>query len=444
MKSDQGVRARIIRTLGFCRKELLSVLRQPRLLVTLVLGPFLILLIFGLGYRESPHPFRTLLIVGDEEARVAAERADLSEAFGASIDLVGTATDVDEGMRSLEGGEVDLLIIAPEDSMATLDKGEKAVFEVVHGEVDPVVRTSIDLIARLAVDEINRRVLAEVVGTAQQETQEVDEPLADLREGSDRLVASLEDGDDPESLAEAQALNERLDELEGSLARVQGVEPQLVVSPFDVTITQVNEVSRSAGVFYSPGTLVLLVQHLTLTFAALSLVRERQLGLTEVFRVSPLAGTESLVGKYLGFGAIAAIVTAVLTLLMSVFGVEVRASVAMYSVVMALVILASLGLGFVISGLSRTDSQAVQYSMIALLVSIFFTGFVLPLDRLAEPVHVVSYMIPATYGIQALHDVIFRGVAVELGVLAGLVGYALVLGAAAWWMVRREVVARPA
>jgi hypothetical protein len=56
----------------------------------------------------------------------------------------------------------------------------------------------------------------------------------------------------------------------------------------------------------------------------------------------------------------------------------------------------------------------------------------------------VSYVIPATYGIQALHDVIFRGVAVELGVLAGLVGYALVLGAAAWWMVRREVVARPA
>ena len=54
----------------------------------------------------------------------------------------------------------------------------------------------------------------------------------------------------------------------------------------------------------------------------------------------------------------------------------------------SLVIFASLGLGFAISGLAKTDSQAVQYSMVVLLLSIFFTGFVL-LDKLTVPVRCV-------------------------------------------------------
>ena len=75
----------------------------------------------------------------------------------------------------------------------------------------------------------------------------------------------------------------------------------------------------------------------------------------------------------------------------------------------SLVIFASLGLGFAISGLAKTDSQAVQYSMVVLLLSIFFTGFVLPLDQLTVPVRWVSYLVPGTFGISGLQNVIFRG-----------------------------------
>jgi ABC-2 type transport system permease protein len=39
----------LIRISAFLRKELFEVSRQPRLLATLVGGPFLILLIFGAG-----------------------------------------------------------------------------------------------------------------------------------------------------------------------------------------------------------------------------------------------------------------------------------------------------------------------------------------------------------------------------------------------------------
>jgi ABC-2 type transport system permease protein len=245
--------------------------------------------------------------------------------------------------------------------------------------------------------------------------------------------------DDQEALEAARELEDTVGELETNLNRAQDLDADLLVSPFGAEVIQVNDVSAEPGIYYSPGTIALLVQHLALTFAALSLVSDRQLGLTEVFRVSPLSSGEALAGKYLGFGSIAVVVAAALTGALFAFGITVLGSWLMYVAVLALVIVASLGLGFLISGVSKSDSQAVQYSMMVLLVSIFFTGFVLPLDQLSAPVQVISYLIPATYGIQALQDLVFRGVDVDPLIVGGLAVYALVLMVGAWFVVRRDV-----
>jgi ABC-2 type transport system permease protein len=184
---------------------------------------------------------------------------------------------------------------------------------------------------------------------------------------------------------------------------------------------------------------VLLVQHLALTFAALSLVRERELGITEIYRTSPLTVREILTGKYLSFLVLGLLLAAALTATMLLLGVEIQGPVWSFTVVVALVILASLGLGFALSGLARSDSQAVQYAMVVLLVSIFFTGFVLPLDQLTAPVRYVSYLVPGTYGIGGLQDVVFRGQMAEPALVGGLVVYAAVMAALAWLSLRRDV-----
>jgi ABC-2 type transport system permease protein len=192
------------------------------------------------------------------------------------------------------------------------------------------------------------------------------------------------------------------------------------------------------AVFYAPGVLMLLVQHLAVTFAALSLVRERQLGVTEVFRVSPLSISEFLTGKYVAFVLIVGTVSIALTGLMLAFGVPIGAGW-LYPVTVVLVLLASLGLGFVISAASQTDSQAIQYAMLMLLVSIFFSGFIIPLDRLLPPVQVVSFLLPATFGITAVHDIVFRGSVPDPEILAGLGGYVVVMSILAWFFARRDV-----
>ena len=71
----------------------MSVWRQPRLIATLVLGPFLILFLFGLGYQETPEPFRTVLVTEQTGAAIGVDAEALDEAFGEGVDLVDVTDD---------------------------------------------------------------------------------------------------------------------------------------------------------------------------------------------------------------------------------------------------------------------------------------------------------------------------------------------------------------
>src|SRR5665648_719569 len=99
----------------------------------------------------------------------------------------------------------------------------------------------------------------------------------------------------------------------------------------------------------------------------------------------------------------------------------------------------SLGIGFVISIVSQTDSQAVQYSMIILLASVFFSGFILSLDMLWEPVKVISWLLPTTYGTLMLRDIALRGYEPNWAMLGGLIVFGVVMMFVSWRLMRRLI-----
>jgi ABC-2 type transport system permease protein len=108
-----------------------------------------------------------------------------------------------------------------------------------------------------------------------------------------------------------------------------------------------------------------------------------------------------------------------------------------YTAVIVALLYTSLAMGFAISTISQTDSQAVQYSMIVLLASIFFSGFFIALHLLLPGVHIVSWLLPATYGTALLQDVMLRGLPPEPLLLIGLILYGVLLFTFAWWRLRR-------
>ena len=63
--------------------------------------------------------------------------------------------------------------------------------------------------------------------------------------------------------------------------------------------------------FYGLAVLALIVQHVGVTLSGLAMLRDRRRGLVEMFRLAPIRSGEMLVGKYLAAGLLTALVTAI-------------------------------------------------------------------------------------------------------------------------------------
>ncbi len=488
------LRDHAVRVWAFFRKEVVEILRQPRLVLSLVLAPFLILGLFGLGYRQEVDPLKTIFVANDDSfTRLIESRV---EELGNAIDYQGTSSSRAEAVEKLRGGEIDVVVVVPQDPEGTVRANEQAVFEVVHDKLDPFEQATIRLITQAAVDTVNRSIVEDLVAEGQERSEQAS--VAEARQLATAMREAAERGDQVEAQAHQAALDAQLETLEGTtssadsvlstlqadqevpdaatvrqrnseldlseagpgeleaisaieadlaeldeaLSTFRSIEPEVIVSPFSADSDLLGSLELDVTDFYAPGVIALLLQHLAVTFAGLSLVRERALGTTEIFKVAPLRATQLLLGKYLGYIAVATVLAAALSGLMFYgFGVPFVGSVGALAVILALLIVASLGIGFVISSIASTDTQAVNASMIVLLLSIFFSGFFLSLDRLLPQVRTVSWMLPITHAIDSLRDVLFRGSGVDLRTLVALGGGAVLLFFVASYFTRRRLAA---
>jgi ABC-2 type transport system permease protein len=487
--------APFVRSSAFVRKELAEILRQPRLLLLLVLGPFALLLLFGAGYSQSDLVLRAVF-VGEEDSIYEEVLATYEDELDDFLDPQGFVTSEAEARGMLAAGDVDIAVVFPDDPVETVLSGERAVIRVLHDEIDPLQQSAIWIATRVAVQEVNAIVLSTVASEVQAEMAAYSELVDGLDEYAAELEASGEDpvvvgdvldrldadlaelvsvvdgsyivldrlgSDSAADLDEARAgigdLRQRIsgpgvdrttidvevaaDDIEAFATAYRDlttIDPDVLVRPFASSTESILVQNVSETDYFNPSALALLLQHIGLTFAALSLVRDRSTGLFELLRVSPLSSAEIVIGKctaYVLFGS----TVAALLLAASVFGLGIPmvGSVAWLAVTVVGVVLASLALGMMFSMLSGTESQAVQFSMLSLLAGLFFSGFVLSLDDLAAPVRVISFLLPVTYGIRSFQDVMFRGTMPSTIDLAGLAGLTLGYGTIAVVALRRKL-----
>jgi ABC-2 type transport system permease protein len=195
--------------------------------------------------------------------------------------------------------------------------------------------------------------------------------------------------------------------------------------------------------YYGPAALALVLQHLAVTLIALSIVRERSGGALDRFRSSPLRATELVIGKVAAFGLLGGAIAALsIWLLVNVLGVPMVGAPGSVAGVVMLLLVASLGLGLLISVVSDSERQAVQLSLLTLLASMFFSGFVLRTEEFAVPVQIMSYALPVTHGISLLQDQMLTGAFATPWQLVALGVIGAILLATSWLLLRREL--RPA
>jgi ABC-2 type transport system permease protein len=457
----------IIRIFAFVRKEVVEIFRQPRLLLTLVLGPFFILLLFGIGYRNKGRTLRTVFVVPPGDAMEKQVQL-YAPKLGSQIQVVGIEHDLETAKSKLMKRRADLIVQTPLNAYETIRSNKPAVFRLYHNEIDPYQAEYIRFTGELYVDKLNRWLIASTVenkkgdvkairfdvrdliqkthelrdavqqqqmDVAKQKRQEIIARLTEMEGNAGGMIASFanekdqqklrsaieqlrkirqdlqtysESGNEnPEQLAQAE---KQLTALDLQMNEVTRIDTEVLLSPFRSVTTPIAREQPNLQEYFSPAVIILLLQHLAITLASLSIVREFQTGSVELFRVSPLLKGELLLGKYIGYLLVGSIVALALTVLL-VRGLKMPmlGSWWEYGTILFALILSSLGIGFLVSLISNTDSQAIQFSMILLLLSIFFTGFLLNLDLLWRPVRTISWMLPATYGIRLLQDVMLRG-----------------------------------
>src|SRR6266508_2877676 len=95
----------IIRLLSFFSKEVNELRRQPKLILSLLLGPFLILLLFGVGYQGERSKLRTALVV-PQQGMDAAQLEALKKAIGVNFTLIKADADQDGALAMLHAGSV--------------------------------------------------------------------------------------------------------------------------------------------------------------------------------------------------------------------------------------------------------------------------------------------------------------------------------------------------
>jgi ABC-2 type transport system permease protein len=486
-----------IRIFAFVRKEIISILRQPRLVFSLILGPFLILLLFGIGYRETPRTLRTLFVVTEGSPMLPIVDQYATQ-LGQQINSQGIISDAAEADRRLRDGEVDLVVVVPTDPASTVRNNEQATFTLYHYEIDPYERAYIEILGRNYTDEINRLVLLTAADQGKVEARSVQEQIGGARDAAGAVRVALEAGSEEDARAATEQLTEdlgllavaagsglallsgvddttgvetiqarmenvqqmaetmnsqaaatervqtaaaieaELTELDTLLTEYQGLDSQVLVSPFSSETRSITDTSLGPTDFFVPAVIALLMQHIAVTLAGLSIVRERQDGPIELFRASPVTAFQTLVGKFLSYLILTIILGVILTaLVVYVLGVPMLGDWGSYALVLFALLCASLSLGFFVSLSAQTDSQAIQSAMVILLASIFFSGFFLALYRLWEPVQVVSWALPVTYGINLLQAVMLRGQFPNPLLIGALLLYALLLFLFNWWRLSR-------
>ena len=395
----------ISRLIAQVRKELIQVRRRPGAFISLVLGPFLVMALFGVGYTGVRSPLETVIVLPESASGLPEELprdlAFYQQMAGPALSIQQVTTDEDWARTQLAAGHLSAVIILPANAAQQVRAGERARIDALINEVDPVSAAYTAFVADMITAQVNREILTRMI-----------------EEGETYAVARL--GEEPLNLP-----------------------ADVIAAPTELTVTNVAQSQPTVVTFFGPAVLALVLQHMAVTLTALSFVRERQSGVMEVFKVSPVTSVELVLGKYLGLGIVGAVVATFTTLLLIyVLGVPLLGSPLLVAAIIFLLTFASLGIGLFISVISDSERQAVQLSLLVLLASVFFSGFVLAVDEFSPVVQVVSYSLPVTHGIQLLQDVMLRGGTYNWWQLTTMAIIGIVLFVLTTVLLRRAVRAR--
>jgi ABC-2 type transport system permease protein len=181
----------------------------------------------------------------------------------------------------------------------------------------------------------------------------------------------------------------------------------------------------------------LVVFFLVFVVTSVSFLRERTQGTLERLMASPLRRSEIVVGYSLGL-TIVALLQGIEVLLFSLYVLKVynAGNVALIFLIEALMVVVAVNLGIFLSMFARTEFQAVQFIPLVIVPQVLLSGILFPVSTEPTALQYVSNVLPLTYAVYGLRDVMLKGadltwasLQIDVGVVFGF-GVLVVVAAA--------------
>jgi len=338
---------RLLRTISLVRKETYQIIRDPSSMIIAFVLPLMLLFLFGFGVSLDLNN----ILIGVVIERPSPQIGSLLHAFQSSPYFsVRTSADRAELEPLLVGGRLSAVVVIPADFTERLQRRDPNPVQVL-------VRGTDANTGELVLNYIEGALRTWLV-----------------QEG---LQRGLRPG--------------------GSLVNV---EPRIWFN---------EEIESSAAIL--PGSIAIIMTLIGTMLTSLVVAREWERGTMEALLATPVTRAEILLGKFipyflLGMAALA-LVTAVATLVM---GIPLRGSLWLLGLVSAIFLCFALGLGLLISTLTRNQFVASQVALIVgFLPSFLLSGLVFEINSMPWPIRFLTSLLPPRYFVSSLQTLFLAG-----------------------------------
>ena len=163
--------------------------------------------------------------------------------------------------------------------------------------------------------------------------------------------------------------------------------------------------------FIIPGAVTIIMTVIGAILTSLVVAREWERGTMEALLSTEITRTELLLCKLIPYYFLG-MLAMLLCMLVSVFilGVPYRGSLLILFFISSLFLLSTLGMGLLISTITRNQFNAAQVALnAAFLPSIMLSGFIFQIDSMPAVIRAVTYIIPARYFVSTLQSLFLAG-----------------------------------
>ncbi|WP_457389246.1 ABC transporter permease [Roseateles sp. P5_E1] len=339
----------LARIVAIALKEVQQMLRDKLTFAMAVGVPIMQLVLFGYAINTDPKGLPT--------AVVSQDTSPMAHSLVAALQTSGYFHIVESGIAESRGdallqrGDIQFLVVVPDDFGARVVRGEKPAVLIAADATDPSAGgNAIAALSQLGQTALNR----------------------DLR---------------------------------GALASRA---PQPL--PFEVRIQRRYNPEGLSRYNIVPGLVGTILTMTMVMLTALAMTRERERGTMENLLATPVRPFEVMAGKILPYIVLGYVqLGVILGAAFALFNVPMVGSVTLLLAMIGVFMLANLGVGFTFSTLAQNQLQALQLTFFFFLPSMLLSGFMFPFRGMPQWAQYLGEVLPLTHFLRIVRGVMLKG-----------------------------------